>query len=117
MKLGVFTVLFAQKSFEDMLDYVAAAGLKAVEIGTGGYPGHSHCPLDELLESEEKRQRYLDAVSSRGLMISALSCHGNPLSPDEAFAKESDETLVKTIHLATLLNVPVVNTFSGTPRE
>ena len=48
MKLGVFTVLFAQKSFEDMLDHVAAAGLQAVEIGTGGYPGNNHCPLDEL---------------------------------------------------------------------
>ena len=59
MKLGVFTVLFAQKSFEDMLDYVAAAGLQAVEIGTGGYPGNNHCPLDELLESEKKRQEYL----------------------------------------------------------
>ena len=50
MKLGVFTVLFAQKSFEEMLDYVAASGLKAVEIGTGGYPGNSHCPLDEFLK-------------------------------------------------------------------
>lgn len=117
MKLGVFTVLFSQKSFEDMLDYVAAAGVKAVEIGTGGYPGSHHCPLDELLESEAKRQKYLDEVTSRGLLISALSCHGNPLSPDEVFAKESDETLVKTIHLANLLNVPVVNTFSGTPGD
>ena len=117
MKLGVFTVLFAQKSFEDMLDYVKAAGLQAVEIGTGGYPGNNHCPLDELLESETKRQEYLDAVSSRGLIISALSCHGNPLSPNDVFAKESDETLVKTIRLANLLKVPVVNTFSGTPGD
>lgn len=117
MKLGVFTVLFAQKSFEDMLDYVAGAGLQAVEIGTGGYPGNNHCPLDELLESEKKRQKYLEAVSTRGLIISALSCHGNPLSPDKEFAKESDETLIKTIRLANLLQVPVVNTFSGTPGD
>ena len=38
MKLGVFTVLFGDKTFEEMLDHVAAAGLKAVEIGVGGYP-------------------------------------------------------------------------------
>ncbi|RBN37521.1 xylose isomerase, partial [Priestia megaterium] len=38
MKLGVFTVLFADLSFEEMLDKVKAAGLHAVEIGTGGYP-------------------------------------------------------------------------------
>ena len=35
MKLGVFTPLFSQLSFEEMLDKVAAAGLQAVEIGTG----------------------------------------------------------------------------------
>ncbi|MED3624737.1 sugar phosphate isomerase/epimerase family protein [Neobacillus thermocopriae] len=117
MKLGVFTVLFSEKSFEEMLDYVQAAGLKAVEIGTGCYPGNAHCPLDELLESEEKRNEYLEKVHSHGLTISAFSCHGNPLSPDEQFAKESHETLTKTIQLAGLMNVPVVNAFSGIPGD
>jgi sugar phosphate isomerase/epimerase len=78
MKLGVFTVLFANKSFEEMLDHVKAAGLDAVEIGTGCYPGNNHCPLDELLEDEQKRNDYLEAITSRGLTISAFSCHGNP---------------------------------------
>ncbi len=117
MKLGVFTVLFAEKSFEEMLDHVKASGLDAVEIGTGGYPGNAHCDLDALLESEEKRKDYLYQVESRGLTISAFSCHGNPISPDKEFAKECHETLVKTIKLASLLNVPVVNTFSGTPGD
>lgn len=115
MKLGVFTVLFSDKSFEEMLDHVQQAGLKAVEIGTGGYPGNAHCNLDELLESEEKRKEYLDKVHARGLTISAFSCHGNPISPDEQFAKDSHDTFVKTVKLAGLMNVPVVNTFSGTP--
>ncbi len=47
MKLGVFTVLFSDKSLEEMLDHVKASGLKAVEIGTGGYPGNAHCNVDE----------------------------------------------------------------------
>jgi sugar phosphate isomerase/epimerase len=114
MKLGVFTVLFADKSFTEMLDYVKASGLTAVEIGTGGYPGGAHCPLDELLESKEKRDAYLHEVESRGLTISAFSCHGNPISPDEAFAKECRETFLKTVRLAEMLGVPVVNCFSGT---
>ncbi|MDM5316964.1 sugar phosphate isomerase/epimerase [Fictibacillus sp. b24] len=117
MKLGVFTVLFSQKSFTEMLDYVKEAGVQAVEIGTGNYPGNAHCPLDELLESEEKRAAYLHEVEKRGLTISAFSCHGNPLSPDEAFAKESHETFVKTVELAGLMNVPVVNCFSGVPGD
>ncbi|KAF0821677.1 sugar phosphate isomerase/epimerase [Cytobacillus firmus] len=114
MKLGVFTVLFADKNFEDMLDHVKAAGLKAVEIGTGAYPGNAHCSLQELLESNELRDDYLNKVLSRGLEISAFSCHGNPISPDKAFAEESDRVLYDTIKLASLMNVPVVNCFSGT---
>ncbi|RFA32975.1 xylose isomerase [Virgibacillus dokdonensis] len=117
MKLGVFTVLLSNKSFEEMLRYVQEAGLKAVEIGTGGYPGNAHCNLDKLLESETKRKEYLDKVHEHGLTISAFSCHGNPLSPDETFATESHDTFVKTVKLASLMGVPVVNTFSGTPGD
>lgn len=117
MKLGVFTVLFSEKSFDEMLDYVKNAGLDMVEIATGGYPGNAHCDVDALLASEDKRKEFLDKVHSRGLEISAFSCHGNPISPDAAFAKECDETLRKTIKLANLLDVPVVNTFSGTPGD
>lgn len=113
MKLGVFTVLFSDKSFEEMLDHVASAGLQAVEIGTGCYPGNAHCPLDDLLESEDLRKEYLKKVSDRGLIISAFSCHGNPISPDAEFAKTSQETLMKSIKLASLCEVPVVNCFSG----
>src|SRR6185437_2235578 len=110
MTLGVFAVLFADKSFEEMLDYVKESGLQAVEIGTGGYPGNAHCDLDALLESEEKRKDYLHQVESRGLTISAFSCHGNPISPNKELADDHHDTLVKTIKLASLLNVPVVNT-------
>ncbi|NBJ71188.1 MULTISPECIES: sugar phosphate isomerase/epimerase [Clostridia] len=117
MKLGVFTVLLSDKSFEEMLRYVQKAGLKAVEIGTGGYPGNAHCNLDKLLESETKRKEYLEKVHEHGLTISAFSCHGNPLSPDAAFAQESHDTFVKTVKLASLMGVPVVNTFSGTPGD
>ena len=114
MKLGVFTVLFGDKSFEEMLDYVKDAGLDAVEIGTNGYPGSAHCNLDELLENPEKLQAYRKAIESRGLFISALSCHGNPLTPEKSFAQHSHETFVKTVQLAEKLEVPVVNCFSGT---
>lgn len=54
MKLGVFAVLYGQKTLEEMLDIVAAKGLDCVEIGTGGYPGNSHCKPDELLADAGK---------------------------------------------------------------
>ncbi|MEZ2458649.1 sugar phosphate isomerase/epimerase family protein [Salinicoccus roseus] len=115
MKLGVFNPLFQNMGLEEMLDYIKASGLDAVEIGTGGYPGDKHCNVDELLESKDAREAYLEKFTSRGLIISAFSCHGNPISPDEAFRQESDEILRKSIRLANLMDIPVVNTFSGTP--
>ncbi|MBS3681895.1 sugar phosphate isomerase/epimerase [Ornithinibacillus massiliensis] len=117
MKLGVFTVLFSDKSLEDMLDYVVAKGIEAVELGTGGYPGNAHCSLDELLDDQEKQADFLNKINDRGLIVSALSCHGNPLHPQKQIAKEADETLTKTIKLASQLGIPVINTFSGCPGD
>lgn len=117
MKLGVFLVLFGGRPFEEALDLVASQGLKAVEIGTGAYPGNAHCNPDVLLENKAARDEFKKAVESRGLTISALSCHGNPLHPQKAIAKEFHDTYIKTVQLAELLEVPVVNTFSGCPGD
>lgn len=117
LKLGVFTVLFQQLPFEEMLDQVRSYGIEAVEIGTGGYPGNAHCPVDELLEREDRRKAYLHAIHSRGLEISALSCHGNPLHPDRDRARQDHETWRKTVQLAAKLGVDTVVCFSGCPGD
>lgn len=114
MKLGVFDPVFGSLSLDEMLDKIAAAGLNAVEIGSGGNPGNAHCPTDELLASESARQEYLEKFTKRGIMISAFSCHNNPISPDKEEARAGDEILRKSIKLASLMGVKVVNTFSGT---
>jgi sugar phosphate isomerase/epimerase len=115
MRIGVFTVLFQDMKFEQMLDRVVAAGVTAVEIGAGGYPGMHHCPVDELLESPQKRKAYLNALASRGLILSALSCHYEQLSPDPSLAADSDAIFRKAVRLAALLEVPVVSAVSGLP--
>ena len=115
MHIGVVTVVFQDLPFEEMLDHVVEIGLSAVEIGTGGYPGSHHCPVDELLESETRRQEYLEAVTSRGLIISGFSCHNNPVHPNREIAQEADRVLRKTVRLASQMDVPVINCFSGLP--
>ncbi|KHL93772.1 xylose isomerase [Paenibacillus sp. IHB B 3415] len=117
MKLGVFMVLFGGRKLEEALDYVASKGLKAVEIGTGGYPGNSHCDPKLLLENEAALKEFKHAVESRGLIISALSCHGNPLHPQKELAAKDHEDFVNTVKLAQKLGVKVVNTFSGCPGD
>ncbi len=117
MKLGVFTVLFGQQSLEEALDYIVRSGLEAVEIGTGNYPGNAHCPLDELVGSKRKAREWKKKITGRGLVISALSCHGNALHPDKAFAKANHEVWRKTVRLAETIGVKTVVNFSGCPGD
>ncbi len=115
MRIGVFTALFQNLPLEQALDRAVEAGVSAVEIGTGGYPGSHHCPVDELLASPNKRKAYLQAIEARGLILSAFSVHNNPLHPKKNVAQRADEEFRKTVRLAEMLQVPVVNTFSGVP--
>lgn len=115
MRIGVFTALWGGLPFEQALDKAVDHGLAAVEIGAGGYPGSGHCPVDELLESKTKRDDWLGAIQERGLMLSALSVHNNPLHPDAETAGEADRVIKNAVKLASLLGVETVNGFSGMP--
>lgn len=117
MKLGVFLVLFGQQDFEAALDTAKAAGVEAVELGCGAFPGTAHINAQQIVNDAAAIARIKEAVESRGLVISALSVHGNPLHPDASVAKEHHEDFVATVQLAEKLGVETVITFSGCPGE
>ncbi len=117
MKLGVLTVLFGAEPFEAALDRIAGFGLDAVEIGTGNYPGDAHCKPEELLADAGKLRAFRSAIETRGLTISALSCHGNPLHPRSEVAKAHHDTFVRTVRLAGALGIDRVCLFSGCPGD
>lgn len=115
MHIGVLTTLYQDYPLTDVLDKVKGMGITAVEIGTGAYAANTHLNLDHLLGDAAARDAYSQAITDRGMIISALSCHGNPIHPDPKIAQHDDEIFRKTVQLAKLLEVPVVNTFSGLP--
>ena len=115
MKLGMLTAMYGDKPLKTVLELIRPLGLQTVELGTGNYPGDPHCPRKELLASKPKREELLALIKGEGLEISALSCHGNPIPPDPAFAKANAEVEKETILLAEMLGVKVVNGFSGCP--
>ena len=117
MKLGVLTVLFQDRPFEAVLDHVAEMGLQAVEIGAGGWPGTAHCDPVVLLNDPIALKAFRKAIEDRGLIISALSCHGNPLHPNRDVAAGYDRAFRDTVRLASELGVGVINTFSGCPGD
>ena len=115
MKVGVFTALYNDRPLEEVLDHLAGLGVEALEIGTGNWPGSGHLDADALLADGGKLKAYKKAIESRGMVISALSQHGNPVHPDRAIADHDHEVWLKTLRLAEALEVPVVNAFSGCP--
>jgi sugar phosphate isomerase/epimerase len=117
MKLGVLTVPYHQLPVEEALDKLRSMGTEAVELGTGNYPGNAHCDLDQMLADRQRAGNLRKAVESRGLLISALSQHGNPLHPHAEFAQKCHDTWRKTVRLAAEMEVPVVNAFSGCPGD
>jgi sugar phosphate isomerase/epimerase len=117
MKLGVLTVLYQQLSVDEALDKIASLGVEAVEFGCGNYPGNSHCNPKELLADRSSAKELKRRVESRGMIISALSQHGNPVHPTDERARASHETWRSTVELAEWLEVPVVNAFSGCPGD
>ncbi|PKM93944.1 MAG: xylose isomerase [Firmicutes bacterium HGW-Firmicutes-1] len=117
MKLGVFTVLFGEKPLEEALIYLNKLGVSMVEIGSGGYPGATHANPDELLNDDVKLQAFQALFVKYNIQISALSCHGNAVHPQETIASEFHTAFEKTILLAEKLGIKQINTFSGCPGD
>lgn len=121
MKVGVFSFVFqALLSYEKALDWIAGVGAQAVEIGSGGYVaelGESYCKPAELLADEKKLTEWAKKAADRGLEVSALSCHGNPLHPNPAIAERHRQDFRDTVRVAEKIGVRRVVTFSGCPGD
>ena len=115
MKLGVLTVPLSNMSVEEMLKYLHGLGVEAVEIGCGGYTNDAHSKPEELLADKAKLKAYKELFPKYDMIISALSVHGNGVSPDKAFAKLSNEKFENACRLANELELDTVITFSGCP--
>jgi len=113
--IGVFDPVYDKLSLDEMLDKVSALGLEAMEIGTGGYPGANHCPLDEIYNDPTKAKTWVKKFEDRGIRVATLSCHGNPVHPDAKHAAKDADTFRKTVQLAERIDVKVIVGFSGCP--
>jgi sugar phosphate isomerase/epimerase len=116
MELGLFTVLLAKLDLDEVIKKITPLGIRTVELGTGNYPGEPHLKL-EWLNSPGKLKEFKQRLDDQGIAISALSCHGNPLHPNNDVAKGYQETSRKTILLAEKLGVKCVIDFSGCPGD
>jgi sugar phosphate isomerase/epimerase len=117
VEIGVFSVLFADRSLDAALDIIADIGASCVELPSGGFAPKSHCDPAALLESEGRIRGLRNKVEERGLFISALGCSGNPLHPSPEISQEHTNDLRETVQLAGRLGVERVIVFAGCPGD
>ena len=113
--IGVFDPVFNHLSLDQMIEKISALGIEAVEMGTGGYPGTPHCPVQELLTDNAKLRAWKKKFEDRNIQVAVLSCHGNPVHPDPKIAERDAEIFRRTVQLAERLGVDVIVGFSGCP--
>ncbi len=117
MKLGVLTVPLDSLPLKEALAIIRDMGAEACEIGCGGFPGKGHCNPDRLLADPAALAAFQQTVADSGLVISALSCHGNPIHPNKEKAAAYDHDLRQAVLLAEKIGVHQINTFSGCPGD
>ena len=117
MRLGVFSVILSGEPLGKALKYLSDLGVGAVELGCGAYPGNSHCNPLELLADDAKIKELKKTVEDNGMIISALSAHGNPVHPNKDTAKKFHDDFENAVKLAGKLGVETVITFSGCPGD
>jgi sugar phosphate isomerase/epimerase len=116
--LGFVSAIFAEKSFEEVIDFASANGFQCVELmcwpkgkAERRYAGVTHIDVDQL---DEQKLRYIKSyLASKNVYISGLGYYPNPLDADEEKSNYYLAHIKKVITAAAALGVPVVNTFIG----
>lgn len=118
LELGFVTAIFADDSFEQVLDFAADHGFACVEVmcwpkglAERRYAGVTHIDVDQLDEAKVKEIKSL--LKKKGVYISGLGYYPNPLDPDHEKRDFYFGHIRKLISAAARLGVPVVNTFIG----
>lgn len=113
MKIGIVANVLQDQSFPEALAYFKQAGIQTIEPGCGGYAGKAHLNPEELLADDAKLGQFRRQLAESGLTISALSCHGNPVHPNEALATQYDKDMRDAVLLCEKLGLDTITCFSG----
>ena len=115
MKLGLKSNCYNDRSWEGTLDTLRELGIGVIEPAAGAFNGKAHCNPAELLKDKDSILKFKKAADDRGIEISALAVHGNPLHPQKSFADEHIADLEAAIELAGKIGVRVLTLFAGCP--
>lgn len=117
MKIGMYTNAFKEYPLEQALQKIHELGIGMVEIGCGEESGFAHCEPQELLADPGKLAAFKGSLEKYQVKLSALSCHGNPVSPDPDTRELSVSSMKNAVLLAEKLDLHQINCFSGCPGD
>ena len=128
MKIGIFTALFHDRPIEEAFDLIAAAGIQAVEIGAGAYPGSRH--INDVRRSPKSSFRRRSAKKAREARLRSRTRNRldlgswQPTSPELRCCQRSSRCIRerrpprrKTSQGRLIIREPVLNGFSGCPGD
>jgi len=118
MKLGFFTAILPDLSFDRVLAFAAQNQFSCVEVAcwpTGKaerkFAGVTHIDVANL--NSDRAQETKALCHHYGVSISALGYYPNPLDPDPAVSRAAVAHLKRVILAAQTLGLQNVNTFVG----
>lgn len=120
MKLGFVSSIMDGWTFEEVIDFAAAAGFDCLETAcwpNGGaerrYAGVSHIDIDRVLEDGKYRAHVLGYAADKGVAICSLAFYPNTMDADLEKREANIAHLKKVICASHLLGVGMVTTFIG----
>ena len=116
MQLGFVSAILPDFSLEQVLGTAAELGYDCVEVmcwpsgkADRRYAGVTHLDVTDFTPTAAEKVRKL--VADTGVSISGLGYYPNPLTPDEAGARQAIEHIRRVIRAAALLGIGHMNTF------
>lgn len=112
MRLGFITAPFHTTPIGQVADWAAAVGFQFLEACC--WPHHDGpCHIDVGGLSPARATEIVEDMAGRGIEIAGLGYYPNPLHPDPERRRQAIDHLHRVIAAASMMGVPVVNTFIG----
>lgn len=124
MKLGLVSAIFDCADYEQIIDYVADAGLSCVEVACWPrgkaerrYAGVSHIDVDRVLEDTSYGEHVIHYAETKGIQISSLAYYPNVLDENREKREAVALHLENVIRASAKLGVNMVTTFIGRAQD
>jgi len=118
MKLGLVSAILPDYTFEEVFDYAAEVGYKAVEVccwpkgkAARRYAGITHIDIGAI--TRKKMDYYLDYAAKSGVQISSLAYYPNPLDSNLKARKAAVDHIMALIDVSAQMGINLITTFIG----